>query len=60
MKAVRTHEPGGVAGTPARTEPRRRRRMCPARAAGAAGSAEPLRGLPPRLPPLLALGVYVL
>ena len=30
--------------------------MCPAHAASAAGSAEPLRGLPPRLPPLLALG----
>jgi hypothetical protein len=60
IKAVCTHEPARVAGTPARTEPRRRRRMCPARAAGAAGSAEPLRGLPPRSPPLLALGVYVL
>jgi hypothetical protein len=60
MKAVRTHEPGGVASTPARIEPHLRRRMCPAHAAGAAGSAEPLRGLPPRLPPLLALGVYVL
>jgi hypothetical protein len=27
--------------------------MCPAHAAGATGSAGPLRGLPPRLPPLL-------
>jgi hypothetical protein len=43
-----------------RTESRHRRRMCPVRAAGAAGSAEPLRGLPPRLPPLLALRVYFL
>jgi hypothetical protein len=42
------------------TESRQRRRMCPAHAAGAAGSAEPLRGLPPRLPPLLALRVNVL
>jgi hypothetical protein len=43
-----------------RTESRHRRRICPVRAAGAAGSAEPLRGLPPRLPPLLALRVYFL
>eukprot|EP01047_Picozoa_sp_COSAG01_P019478 COSAG01_NODE_1082_length_11813_cov_23.531757_1_plen_229_part_10 len=57
MKAVRTHEPGGVASTPAHIEPHHRRRMCPAHAAGAAGSAEPPRGLPPRLPPLLALRV---